>query len=248
MSKSKTLISGCGISWSGQQRPTWVKVLKLMGANIVDLSGPAVSNNWILDQCALETFKHQDVETIILQLTNIGKLDVEINEDRIRELVNKDTLRNFTHRGIWPSSHSREHESKRLWHKWLYSPTLEIRDLKVKIKLFDTYCRSNSINLVILQGYEIPWELCPEIDITGLLQNPNDILYNQYLSSERYQYHDHAGKNSVPELGWQLDLTCNMCDLFWPKLSLKSRKLRERFYAKNQQEQSPAKAEIRDTG
>ena len=46
---SKILISGCGISFSGI-KPTWVKVLKLCGYDITDVSGPAISNQLITNQ------------------------------------------------------------------------------------------------------------------------------------------------------------------------------------------------------
>ena len=46
---SKILISGCGISFQGE-RPTWVKMLKLLGVDLVDVSGPAISNYLILNQ------------------------------------------------------------------------------------------------------------------------------------------------------------------------------------------------------
>ena len=46
---SKILISGCGISWSMQERPTWVKVLRLCNVDIDDQAGPAISNQMILN-------------------------------------------------------------------------------------------------------------------------------------------------------------------------------------------------------
>ena len=46
---SKILISGCGLTWSKQERPTWVNVLKLCGVDIDDQAGPAISNQLILN-------------------------------------------------------------------------------------------------------------------------------------------------------------------------------------------------------
>ena len=46
---SKILTSGCGLSWSKQDRPTWVNVLKLCGVEIDDQAGPAISNQLILN-------------------------------------------------------------------------------------------------------------------------------------------------------------------------------------------------------
>ena len=47
---SNILISGCGISYSKQAKPTWVKVLQLCKLPIIDLGGPAVSNEYILNK------------------------------------------------------------------------------------------------------------------------------------------------------------------------------------------------------
>ena len=43
----KILISGCGMSFGGGERPTWINVLKICGLNITDLTGPGISNNSI---------------------------------------------------------------------------------------------------------------------------------------------------------------------------------------------------------
>lgn len=231
MSRSKTLISGCGISWSGQTKQTWVKILALAGADIEDLGGPAVSNQWIIDQIALAVLDRRDVERVILQLTSLGKLDVEINDERLQELVRPDSIRNFTFRNIWPSSGSVEHESKRLWHQWLYSTGLEIRELAVKLRLLAHYCQSAGIKITVIQGYDIPWIEQGHADVEKLIDPSTYCLYQQYLASERYKHHDHSGGNTVPELGWQIDFASVMCARFWPQLSDRMHRISQSFYA-----------------
>ena len=73
---SKILTSGCGLSWSKQDRPTWVNVLKLCGVEIDDQAGPAISNQLILNnmiECVMKNYYSQ----AICQLTGIKKLDIE---------------------------------------------------------------------------------------------------------------------------------------------------------------------------
>ena len=74
---SNILTSGCGITFSGE-RPTWTKVLKICGLNITDVSGPAISNQLIINQLLTEVYKNK-FDHVICQLTDFGKLDVEIN-------------------------------------------------------------------------------------------------------------------------------------------------------------------------
>jgi hypothetical protein len=86
---SKILISGCGISWASQPKPTWVTVLKLCGVDIDDRAGPAISNQLILDSM-IEAVVNNRYDHAVCQLTNMGKLDVEINsEKRKKDLVEK---------------------------------------------------------------------------------------------------------------------------------------------------------------
>ena len=74
---SNILISGCGITFQGKE-PTWAKVFRLAGAKIKDLSGPAISNDLIVNNLIEELYKN-DYSHVICQLTNWGKLDVELN-------------------------------------------------------------------------------------------------------------------------------------------------------------------------
>lgn len=198
----KFLISGCGISWSGQERKTWVNILRAAGLKITDVGGPAVSNQWILNKAILELW-NSHYDTVIIQLTSLGKLDVEVNSERIAELVNKDSIRNFTYKGVWPSSASDDHESKKLYYKWLASPNLEIEDITCKLLLLSMLCKKNNINLYVYQGYDIPWSIEQKNLLADILVDSNS-LYNDYPNSIHYQYHDHS--NTVPCLSYQFEL------------------------------------------
>ena len=118
---SNILISGCGISWSGQTKPTWVKVLQLCKVPVLDLGGPAVSNEYILNKLIKHLLQYQNVSHVICQLTTTGKLDVEVNAERLEGMVKPDPFRNFVHDGVWPSSVSELHPAKQSYYKWLYS-------------------------------------------------------------------------------------------------------------------------------
>lgn len=199
----KLLISGCGLSYSGQERKTWVKIFKVLGIKLQDVGGPAVSNQWIINK-ALTELMNNDYDKVIVQLTAIGKLDVEVDQERIEELVVNDSIRNFTFKGIWPSSASEEHASKKLWARWLHSPTLEVEDLFCKLVLLKNFCDTKNIQLYLFQGYPIPWSEKQKDYLKNLIIDIDDWLYRAYPDSEHYQFHDHS--NSVPSLSYQIVL------------------------------------------
>jgi len=221
------LVSGCGFSFGGQARKTWVNVLKSVGVNIVDVGGPAVSNQWILNQAFLKLLEDDSINQVILQLTSTGKLDVEVDPQRQAELVDTDSLRNFTFRGIWPSSHSVDHESKRLYNQWLTSPGLETQDVFCKIMLLQDWCQSRRIEFTVLQGYAISWTNQQQIALSSIIPNISDPLYDQYKRSEFYKYHDHPGQNTVPCEQYQIDLAASICQridpVFLPRIERISR-------------------------
>ena len=193
---SNILISGCGVSFSKQRKPTWSKVLKICGANITDLGGPAVSNEYILNKLLYGLHSHQDVTHVICQLTTTGKLDVEVNAHR-QQLVINDPIRNFTFDGIWPSSVSKTSRIKRDYYEWLYSEKIDIDNTIIKLLALKQYCMTNKIKLLILQGYQIDWP--PDNPILGHLPIDFDyVIYDEYKNSEYYQYHDHDNGNTVP--------------------------------------------------
>lgn len=227
------MTSGCGVSWSGQTKKTWVNILKVTGANILDVGGPAVSNQWILDRAIDRLICTATITHAVIQLTNLGKLDVEIDQERWAELVKPDSLRNFTIQGVWPSSGSEEHLSKLLWKKWLYSPGLELLGICGKLILLDHWCRSNHVELVVFQGYQLPWtdqqcsQLCNIIDF-----NSNPVMQT-YHESELYQWHDHANKNTVPCLQFQFELAKKVAIKVDPALLSRLAKGRQQYFAKH---------------
>ena len=103
---SNILISGCGITFQGKD-PTWAKVFRLAGAKMKDVSGPAISNDLIVNTL-LEELYQNNYTHVICQLTNWQKLDVEVNEHNV-DIMKADSVRNFSHKGYWPSSTSTEH-------------------------------------------------------------------------------------------------------------------------------------------
>ena len=196
MFMSKILISGCGMSWSSQERPTWVNVLKLCGVDIEDRAGPAISNQLILNKM-LESVTDNNYSQEICQLTSIKKLDVELINDERKALVENDTIRNFTCDGYWPSSVSEEHESKKLYYKYLYSPAIEQSDIVYKWMLLKKHCDEKNIKLHTVLGYTIEWtnQKYKLIDT-----NHDYCIWNDYILGEYYALHDHSlgEKNTVP--------------------------------------------------
>lgn len=227
LSNKKVLVSGCGFSFGGQARKTWVNVLKSVGVDIVDAGGPAVSNQWILNQAFLTLLEDDSINQVILQLTSIGKLDVEVTTQRQTELVDPDSLRNFTFKGIWPSSHSIDHQSKRLYNQWLASPGLETQDVFCKIVLLQDWCHSRRIKFTVFQGYGISWTDQQKIVLNSLISNINDPLYDQYRRSKFYEHHDYQGQNTVPCRQYQIELAASMCQtidpVFLPRIERISR-------------------------
>jgi len=187
---SKILISGCGITFPGE-RPTWLKMLKLCKLDITDRSGPAISNYLILNQL-IEEVQQNAYTHVICQLTSMSKLDVEMHEDN-RFLMENDSIRNFEYKGYWPSSASTDHEYKKIWQKYLYSPTLEKQDIKLKLQHLEMLCKSKNIYLYVVQGYDIGFD---EYNI-----------YDHYKSHYTYKYHDFSNNNTVPCRQFQLELT-----------------------------------------
>lgn len=185
----KILTSGCGISFSGE-RPTWVKILKLCKLDIVDLSGPAISNYLILNQLIQEVQKNY-YSHVICQLTSMGKLDVELTENN-RFLMEQDTLRNFEFKGYWPSSTSTDHEYKKIYYKYLYSPTLEKQDIFYKVQHLEMLCANKNIPLFVVQGYDIGFD--------------DYNIYEHYKNHHTYKHHDFTNNNTVPCRQFQLEL------------------------------------------
>lgn len=214
-SNKKLLISGCGFSWSGQKRITWPKLLYVTGNKLTDVGGPAVSNQWVVNQVVEELHINPNYDIVILQLTSTGKLDVDINRDeQLSELVEKDSIRNFVYNNVWPSSHSKDHESKKLYYQWLASPRLEIQDLWCKLIMLKDYCSRLGCELFVTQGYNINWSAEQKQSLSTIVDNIDNSLYDQYKNSNFYQTHDYENQNMVPCLHYQLELAIQLANKF----------------------------------
>jgi hypothetical protein len=207
MSKSnkKVLVNGCGLTFGSQAIKSWPKILTAVGVDIVNLSAPAISNQWIVDRTSEYLITHDDVRTAIVQLTSLNKLDVEVIDDRREELVELDSLRNFVWQGVWPSSASSEHPSKQLYYKYLYSPTLLTKELATKLALLNFWCQKNNVNLLIYQGYDIPWNPDDLKLIQDIIQNFDQSWEVEYKQSYHYKNHDFTNHNTVPCRSWFVD-------------------------------------------
>jgi hypothetical protein len=218
MLKQKLLISGCGLSWSGQERKVWTNILKVAGADIVDVGGPAVSNQWILDRAFVALLNDPTITDAVIQLTSLGKLDVEVDLVRELSLVTPDSIRNFTYQGIWPSSASQEHQSKKLWYEYLYSPKLEQQELFCKIMLIDNWCNTHNIKLTIMQGYSIPWSPEQLKELKDIVYNLDKSIYEEYEETEYFKKDNNTELNTVPGLGFQFYLANKLGTFLVPDL------------------------------
>lgn len=219
MLNTKILTNGCGITYGKQKVKTWVNILQLVGCNVVDASGPAVSNQWIINKTFLKLLQDTEIKIVIIQLTFLGKLDVEVDLERINALVKPDPLRNFVIdydnqvksndqieiSGVWPSSHSEDHESKKQWYKWLFSPRLEREDLHCKLMLLDIFCKQRDIKLHVYQGYDMEWSDQQYENLKHIINNIDASLYPLYQKSKHYQ---NLGlqDSTVPSLHFQLEI------------------------------------------
>ena len=226
LQSNNILVSGCGFSWSGQEHKTWVNAFKAAGCKITDVGGPAVSNQWILNKTITELFNNE-YESVIVQLTSLGKLDVEVDEIRKAELVDTDSLRNFTVNGIWPSSHSTEHISKQFYQKYLVSPTLELEDVYCKLILLSEYCKQYDTKLIILQAYEMPWSEAHKERLQQIILNFERPLYTVYVESDYYKNHDKTNSNSVPCVDYQVTLAINLAEMVNPGILVRLEKIKK---------------------
>jgi len=198
MSNKKILVNGCGLTFGNSRVKSWPKILSAVGVDIVNLSAPAVSNQWIVDRTAEYLFDNNNVDAVVLQLTNINKLDVQIDDQRFKDLVENDSLRNFVWQGVWPSSASEEHISKQLYYQHLYSPELITKELAIKCKMLEFWCHQHNIELYIYQGYAIPWTESDLKIVDDLIKNIELSWSDEYLTSEFYKFHNFEFKNTVP--------------------------------------------------
>jgi hypothetical protein len=229
LSSKKILASGCGFSFSRQERKTWINVLNAVGANIIDVGGPAVSNQWVLNKAFLKLLETKDVTSVIIQLTSVGKLDVEVGNERQAVLVDTDSLRNFTIDNVWPSSHSTDHKSKKLYNQWLSSPGLETEDIFCKLMLINNWCAIHQIELFVLQAYVIPWTNMQFNQLKNIVVNLGDPLNLQYINSSQYACHDFLNQNTVPCLLYQIELAKYVSSLVEPVFLNRIEKIQKHY-------------------
>ena len=222
----KILVSGCGISFSGQRAKTWVNILSLAGADIVDTGAPAVSNQWIINRAFLQLEADPTIRQAVLQLTAMGKLDVEINEERLKELVEPDFIRNFTVDDVWPSSASVAHPSKQLWRQWLFSPKLEQQDVICKLRLLKHWCNTHKVELTVIQGYDLRWKEDQHQHLTSIINDVNYNIIDHYQGSEWYT---HNQTIDVPVLGFQFEIAQLVAQQVDPALADQVEKIRQDF-------------------
>jgi hypothetical protein len=185
------------------------------GANIVDVGAPAVSNQWILNRAFLQLEQDPQIKKAIIQLTSIGKLDVEVNDERIKVLVEPDSIRSFTIDNIWPSSASTEHESKLLWKQWLLSPGLEQQDIICKLKLLKHWCCTHEVELLVVQGYDLGWNGQQQQALLGIIDNIDYIIMDEYKTTHWYNSN---ATIDVPVLGYQFELANRLSAQLVPEL------------------------------
>jgi hypothetical protein len=233
LSNKKILTSGCGVSWSGQVKKTWINILKTVGADIVDVGGPAVSNQWILNRVIDYLIHYSDISHVVIQLTSLDKLDVEVDAERMAELVEPDTARNFTIHGVWPSSGSLDHPAKQLWAKWLSSPGLEMQDITNKLVLLDHWCRTHNVVLTVFQGYDLSWTADQKLMLSSILDTGVEPAAMAYVNSQYYQWHDHHNQNTVPCLEYQFDLALSMAQKLDQTAADRVKQLRDQYFTKH---------------
>lgn len=225
MLDKKILISGCGITYTKQQCKTWGNILKLTGLEVIDTSGPAVSNQWILNR-AINYLLSNKVDYVIIQLSSLGKLDVEVDSVREQVLVQPDTLRNFTVDGVWPSSASLEHPAKKMWFDYLYSPGLELQDIDVKLRLLKSYCEQQKISLLVLKGYDLPGA-----QFNDLIHNSVS-LNDQYRQHDFYKYHREE-QMSVPCIEFQFQIAYIINQALGLEIKDRLDKIQAQYWQKN---------------
>ena len=147
----------------------------------------------------------------VCQLTDIGKLDVELNSDDRREIMKEDPIRNFSFQNIRPSSSSQDHESKRLYYKYLYSPQIEQQDTILKLLHLQKVCEATGTELYVMQGYRMNWtnNLIDKVNM-----DKDFVIYEHYKAHKLYAHHDFTNNNTVPNKLYQIEIARHINDNF----------------------------------
>lgn len=223
-SRTKLLVSGCGITYTGQPARTWPTILKLAGIEVTDVSGPAVSNQWIVNRAFLQLQQDPKIKHVIIQLTALGKLDVEVDLARELALVKSDSKRNFVVDGVWPSSTSTEHPAKAQWRDLLFSPRLEQQDLEVKLTLLQAWCEQRDIKLLIVQGYDMHWH-----NQDAMSQLIDRIDWNIMSGYQQTTWYQSDAANDVPVTEYQFELAIDLAKRIIPESVDKLQQVYQRY-------------------
>jgi hypothetical protein len=223
-SRTKLLVSGCGITYTGQPARTWATILKLAGIDVIDVSGPAVSNQWIVNRAFMKLQQDPEIKHAIIQLTALGKLDVEVDLVRELALVRSDSTRNFVVDGVWPSSTSIEHPAKSAWREMLFSPRLEQQDLEVKLTLLQEWCTQRDIQMLVVQGYDMHWHNHDEMN--SIIDNIEWNVMSDYQQTKWYQL---DSEKDVPVTEYQFELAIRLTQRILPSYTDKLQKIYQQY-------------------
>jgi hypothetical protein len=223
-SRTKLLVSGCGITYTGQPARTWATILKLAGVDVIDVSGPAVSNQWIVNRAFMKLQQDPEIKHAIIQLTALGKLDVEVDLVRELALVRSDSTRNFVVDGVWPSSTSIEHPAKSAWREMLFSPRLEQQDLEVKLTLLQEWCTQRDIQLLVVQGYDMHWHNQDEMN--SIIDNIEWNIMSDYQQTKWFRL---DSEKDVPVTEYQFELAIHLMQRILPSYTNKLQKIYQQY-------------------
>jgi hypothetical protein len=223
-SRTKLLVSGCGITYTGQPARTWATILKLAGVDVIDVSGPAVSNQWIVNRAFMKLQQDPEIKHAIIQLTALGKLDVEVDLVRELALVRSDSTRNFVVDGVWPSSTSIEHPAKSAWREMLFSPRLEQQDLEVKLTLLQEWCTQRDIQLLVVQGYDMHWHNQDEMN--SIIDNIDWNIMSDYQQTKWFRL---DSEKDVPVTEYQFELAIHLMQRILPSYTNKLQKIYQQY-------------------
>jgi hypothetical protein len=72
--------------------------------------------------------------------------------------------------------------------------------------LLNSYCQQHHIELHVYQGYDITWTEQQLFSLKNIIKNITSSWYSEYLISSHYQQHNNQNQNSVPCIGYQIEL------------------------------------------
>jgi hypothetical protein len=70
----------------------------------------------------------------------------------------------------------------------------------------EDYCRHKKINLLVFQGYELPWKPNQLNNLRDIIKNAKKSFFQEYKESFYYQHHDHKDQNYVPCFQYQIQI------------------------------------------